>query len=68
MPRRTVVDSDDLCYLEHEGIIRETPDAKLFAIHGEEVWLPKSQIKDEGDELVAIPLWLAQKRGLESDW
>lgn len=65
---KQVYGDDSLAYVDHEGIIRETNDAKLFRIHDEEIWLPKSQIKDENDEIVAIPKWLASKKGLESDW
>lgn len=60
--------TDGLAYIEHDGIARETDKATLYRIRGEEVWLPKSQIKDSNEEIVAIPAWLAEKHDLESDW
>jgi hypothetical protein len=65
---KTVYNDPGLAYLEHDGVIRETDKAKLFKIGDEEVWIPKSQIEDEGDEVVAIPTWLSEAKGLRSDW
>ena len=28
------------------------------------VWIPESQIEDEGDDSVFIPRWLAEEKGL----
>jgi hypothetical protein len=50
----------------------ETERALLVTLHGEEVWLPKSQIKyadacawEHGDEIeVLVPDWLARTKGL----
>jgi hypothetical protein len=59
---------DNFAWLEHDGVIRETDKAKCFLIENEEIWIPKSLIKDENEELVAVPQWFAKKNGLESDW
>jgi hypothetical protein len=54
--------------IAHYGIRRETDDAVLFKIEdgllGETVWIPKSQILDQNDDLFEIPEWLAIERGL----
>lgn len=65
---KSVYNPDDLTYIDHDGVIHETDKAKLFSIEGDKVWLPKSKIRDEGDDIVAIPKWLAEKKGLESSW
>lgn len=66
MTKRFVIgdDADDAVWLDHEGVRRETDKAKLFVIDGQEVWIPKGQIVDEGDDLVGIPRWLADSKGL----
>lgn len=61
-------DKGDDVYLEHDGCLRETDKAKLYSVHGEEIWIPKSVIKDDGDEIVIVAKWFASKNGLESDW
>lgn len=39
--------------------------AVLFAIDGEDVWLPRSQIEiSEEDKQVTLPEWLAVEKGL----
>lgn len=54
---------DDKIEVEAE-IVRETDRAWLLDIEGEEVWLPKSQVKDNGDGTFTVPEWLAMERGL----
>lgn len=68
MGRSIYQNPGDLAYIEHDGVLHESPDAILYQIENEEIWLPKSQIKDSGEELVAIPKWLADKKGLKSGW
>ena len=65
---RQVIDQGDLVYLDHQGVKKETDMAKLYDLGDQQVWIPKSQIKDENDEIVAIPRWLAEAKGLEGDW
>jgi hypothetical protein len=65
---RQVYGDDGLAWIDHDGVVAETEKAKLYSIGNEEIWLPKSQIEDENEELVAIPKWLAEKKGLGSDW
>ncbi len=48
----------------HDGVARETDDAKLFRFAEGEIWIPKSQIEDEEKNSVSIPEWLALKKGL----
>jgi hypothetical protein len=52
--------------------VRETDDALLVEVDGEEHWFPKSQIDYTdgvlfpGDEIdVEMPSWLAEKKGLD---
>ncbi len=68
MTKHVYGDDGGLAYLDHEGVLAETDKAKLFKIEGEEVWLPKSQIEDEGEEIVAVPKWLADAKNLEGSW
>jgi len=60
--------NDNLAYIEFESIEAETDMAILFKVDGEDVWIPKSQLEDQGEELFAIPKWLADKKGLESSY
>lgn len=63
-----VYGNDDNVYMDHEGMKRETDKAKLFNIHGESVWIPKSVIEDESEEIVAVKKWWAEKNGMKGDW
>jgi hypothetical protein len=60
----------DVAYLEHDGIVRETNKAKLFRIHDATIWIPKRRtvLIDEGDEIIGVAQWWAERCGLESDW
>lgn len=55
--------------IEYDAFIRETPDAALFEIEGEEVWLPWSQIED-GQEIEAdggslsVTRWICGQKDL----
>ncbi len=66
MPAR--VFDDELSWLDHDGVIRETASAKLFDMGGSETWIPKSVIEDENDELVGVQRWWAEKNGHDSRW
>lgn len=55
--------NEEMSYFEHEGIKRKTDRAILFILDGMEIWLPTSQI-DYNDEIVGIPTWLVNKKGL----
>jgi hypothetical protein len=64
--------SDRWVYIDVERVAKETLNAFLFVIDGEDVWIPKSQMADpddysEGDAdltAVAITDWIARERGL----
>ena len=60
--------NDGSAYLEYDAKLRETNMAVLYQIDNEEIWIPKSQIEDDNGEILVIPLWLADKNNLESDW
>lgn len=58
--------------IEVEKLIRQTANAALCLIDGEECWLPWSQInedseitKDGDSGSVYIPRWLAEEKELE---
>jgi len=62
----------DQC-IEFEDVsgLRETGDAVLCDIEGEEIWIPKSQIHDDSeiwksgqDGALVITRWIARKKGL----
>lgn len=45
--------------------MRRETDAALLLFDGtKEVWVPKSQVEDNGDGTFAMPEWLAEKKGL----
>lgn len=50
-----------------DHIEHETRSAYLLAIDGEEIWIPKSQIRnfDEFLQEFKIPAWLAIEKGLQ---
>jgi len=69
-------DSDRYEIVEYDAeVVRVTALALLVNIDGDEYWLPKSQLKDEGDlgeaseagdkGSIAIPRWLAEDKGIE---
>lgn len=68
MSRREIDDRGSSVWVDHDGVVAETAKAKCFAIQGEDIWVPKSLIEDEGDEVVAVPPWFAEKEGIEGDW
>lgn len=68
MPSKRVHGDDSTVWLDHEGVRRETERAKLFVIDGDEVWVPKSVIIDENDELVGVQPWWAEKNDLQGQW
>ena len=43
---------------------RETDKAFLIFDGDKEVWLPKSQVEDNGDGTFTLPEWLAMDKGL----
>jgi len=53
----------DIDYEEH---VHETPEAHLFVVEDEKVWIPKSQLEhwDPGQNTFTIPEWLAEVKGL----
>lgn len=55
---------NELVVIDIDGISRETEKAKLFQTAEGEIWIPLSQISDEGDDVITIPRWLAEEKGL----
>ncbi len=69
---RTEPDNGNNLLVRFDRLVSETPKALLVATGGEgddEVWIPKSQVAsldvDTGE--VWLPLWLAEKKGLQYD-
>ena len=58
--------SDEIEWIEHNGILRDDDGERaiLFDIAGDETWLPRSLIEDYDDEIVGIPIWLAEEKDL----
>lgn len=56
----------ELVDIPFDEIIHQTPKAVLFDVGDEDVWLPKSEIReiDEAEKNVVIPVWLATEKGL----
>lgn len=60
----------DTYYVDGCMAIKETEKGLLVMYEGEEIWVPKSQIRpdsevtEDGDEgVLAIPRWLADDKG-----
>jgi hypothetical protein len=68
--------SDYWVKVEHEGVMKDDDGyaAVLFKAEGcegdgtrtQQVWIPRSQLKDWDEDEMIIPQWLADDRGL--DW
>lgn len=56
--------NEEVTYVYYYGIIKESSDAKLFNTDFGHVWIPRSQIQSQDKEIVAIPTWLAKKKGM----
>lgn len=56
----------ELVDIPFDEIVHQTTKATLFDVGDEEVWLPKSEIReiDEAEKHVTIPVWLATEKGL----
>lgn len=68
MTRQVYGDDSATVWIDHGGLMHETAKAKLFKVHGDELWVPKSVIVDEGEEQLGLAQWWADKNGLEGDW
>lgn len=62
----------DQVEIQVDKLIRQTDNAALCLIDGEEIWLPWSQIdpgsdieKDGDSGRAYIPVWLAREKGLD---
>jgi hypothetical protein len=54
--------------LTYDRIERETDQAVLVKFGDEEEWIPKSQILNQefrDEDVINIPVWLAEGKGLE---
>jgi len=58
--------------LSDVSVVKETDKALLCNIHGEEIWIPKSQIHEDsevyeegGKGSLVITQWLASQKGLD---
>ena len=64
MPQPMAVD-EDTTEVDYDDIEHETDAAVMFLIDNRLVWLPKSQISFDRDELtIELPVWLATEKGL----
>ena len=50
--------------IDYDKIIASTDQATLFRIGDEDVWIPHSQILDQGDNIVEITKWFAEEKEL----
>lgn len=50
--------------IAHDGVKVDRPLSKCFAMAEGDIWIPKSQIINEGENTVTIPEWLAVQKGL----
>lgn len=53
---------DDLIEIAAD-VLHETEKAWLISDGGEAVWVPKSQVEDNGDGTFTMPEWLARAKG-----
>ena len=63
--RWSIGDYEEIVWLDHDGVERETEKAKLFDLGDQKKWIPKSQIIDEGEDLVGVKRWWAEKEELD---
>lgn len=54
----------ELVQIDYDEIVRTSDDAILISVGDEEIWIPKSQIEEQGKGWLEIPEWLATKEGL----
>ena len=56
---------DKFVNIDFDWIVGETEMAILFLADDEELWIPRSVIKDvwEKDQVVEIETWFAEKKG-----
>jgi len=57
--------NEDTTYVNHRGIKRESPDAKLFITEFGELWILKQFLQTHDNKMFAIPTWLAKKKGIK---
>lgn len=55
----------DLCTLPYDGVLADNGTSVKFQIGDDKVWFPHSEIAEQTDEYVTVPLWLAVDRGVE---
>lgn len=60
----TKPDDDEHVSIDIDEVLVERPDSKKFLTAEGEVWIPTSQIIEEHDDSIVIPVWLAKDRGL----
>ncbi len=53
----------ELCDISGE-LRGETADALRIYDGAKTVWVPKSQVEDNGDGTFTMPVWLAKEKGL----
>lgn len=57
--------------VEYDEFLRETPNAGLFVIDGEEHWIPWSQIEDGqtfdigGEGSISLTKWICDQKEIE---
>lgn len=69
MSRQVFGGDDDVVWLDHRGVVRQTEKAMLFALDsGEERWVPKSVVVDWGDDVVGVQKWWAEAHAIKGDW
>ena len=59
-----VMGRNDPVHIAYDEILIDRKLAILLRIDREEVWIPKSQVLDEGENWVEIPEWLALEKSL----
>jgi len=67
---KCLYDGDDVVYINFDDVRHATEKSVLLIVDGEKVWLPFTQIKDfdADDQVVVCSEWIAEEKGLESDW
>lgn len=60
--------NSETTYVYHYGIIKETPDARLFNTDFGHIWIPKNpKITLSMDkEIVAVATWFAEKKEIST--
>ena len=66
--RQVYGSEDGTVYLDHTGVVHETEKAILYKTATGDLWVPKSVIEDDGEDIVGVKRWWASANKIKGDW